>query len=58
MSKAGFITGMVTGVAVGVGATMVINPMDSKDKKRIKKNTSQVFTSIGSVADKVMDMYK
>ena len=58
MSKASFITGIVTGMAVGVGASMMINPMDEKDKKKLKKNTSQMFTTLGAVADRVIDMYK
>lgn len=58
MSKTSFITGIVTGMAVGVGASMMINPMDEKDKKKLKKNTSQVFTTLGAVADRVIDMYK
>jgi len=58
MSKGGFVAGIVTGMAVGVGASMLINPMDEKDKKKIKKNASQMFTTIGTVADHVIDMYK
>lgn len=58
MTKGSFITGVVTGMAVGVGASMLINPMDEKDKKKIKKNATQVFTTIGAVADHVIDMYK
>ena len=58
MSKGGFMAGIVTGMAVGVGASMLINPMDEKDKKKIKKSASQMFTAIGTVADQIMDMYK
>ena len=58
MSKCGFMAGIVTGMAVGVGASMLINPMDEKDKKKIKKSASQMFTAIGTVADQIMDMYK
>lgn len=58
MSRGSFVTGMVTGVAVGIGAAMMVNPMDERDKKKLKKNTSQMFTTIGAVADRVMDMYR
>ncbi len=58
MSKGSFITGIVTGMAVGIGASMLINPMDESDKKKLKKNTGQLFTAIGTVADNIMDMYK
>ncbi len=56
MSKGSFITGIMTGMAMGIGAAMLINPMDERDMKKLKKNTSQVFTTIGAVADSVMDM--
>lgn len=58
MSKGGFVAGIVTGMAVGVGASMLISPLDEKDKKKIKKSASQMFTTIGAVADHVIDMYK
>lgn len=58
MSKGSFISGVVTGMAVGVGAAVFLNQMDDKDKKRIKKNATQMFTTIGAVADHVIDMYK
>lgn len=58
MSKGSFVTGMVTGMAMGMGAVMLVNPIDERDKKRIKKNSTQMFTTIGAVADRVMDMYK
>lgn len=58
MTMGSFVSGVVTGMAVGVGATMMLNPMDEKDKKKLKKNTTQVFTTIGAVADRVIDMYK
>ncbi len=58
MSKGSFVTGIVTGMAVGMGAAMLVNPMDEKDRKKLKKNTSQFFTTIGAVADRVVDMYK
>ena len=58
MSKTGFTAGIITGMAVGVGAYMLINPMDESDKKKLKKHTSQLFTAIGAVADHMLDMYK
>lgn len=58
MSKCSFITGIVAGMAVGIGATMLINPMDEGDKKKLKKNATRMFTTIGAVADNMLDMYR
>ena len=58
MSTGSFVTGIVTGMAVGIGASMLMNPMDENAKKKLKKNTGQLFTAIGTVADNIIDMYK
>lgn len=57
-TKTGFISGVVAGTVVGIGASMMVNPLDEKDKKRISRNASHVFTTMGQVADRVLDMYK
>ncbi len=58
MSKCSFFAGIAAGIVVGAGAVMFIKPMDEADKKRLKKNTSRMFTSIGAVADQMLDMYR
>lgn len=58
MSKCSFVTGIVTGMAIGIGASIIVNPINEKDKKRLKKNTSSLCTTIGAVADRIIDMYK
>lgn len=56
MTKGGFVTGVIAGTVVGMGVSMMLNPLDAKDKKRLQKNTSQFFTTMGSVADRFIDM--
>ena len=58
MSKCSFFAGIAAGMVAGVGACMLIKPLDEADKKRLKKNTNRVFTAIGAVADQLLDMYK
>ncbi len=58
MSKCSFFAGMAAGIVAGVGASMLMKPMDDTDKKRLKKNTSRVFTAVGAVADQLLDMYR
>lgn len=58
MSKCSFIAGIAAGIVAGVGASMLIKPMDEADKKRLKKNTSRIFSAIGAVADQMLDMYR
>lgn len=58
MSKCSFIAGIAAGMVMGVGASMLIKPMDEADKKRLKKNTNRIFSAIGAVADQMLDMYR
>ena len=57
MTKAGFITGIIAGTVVGAGVTMMINPIDEKDKRRISRGASRMFTTIGAMADRMVDMH-
>lgn len=58
MSKCSFFAGIAAGMVAGIGASMLVKPMDEADKKRLKKNTNRIFTAIGAVADQMLDMYK
>jgi hypothetical protein len=48
----------VTGAVIGMGISMVANPIDERDRRRIAKKTSKLFTTIGSIADNVIDVMK
>jgi len=55
MTRAGFITGMIAGTVVGVGVAMMVNPIDEKDRRRITRGASRMFTTIGAMADRIID---
>ena len=54
MSKMGFIGGMITGAIVGGALTMLIDPVNDKQHRRMKKNSSHMFKTMGSVIDAMM----
>ena len=58
MNTGSFVKGMVTGAVIGMGISMVANPMEERDRRRLAKRTSKMFTTIGSIADNVMDVIK
>lgn len=58
MNTGAFVKGMLAGAVIGMGVTMVANPMDERDKRRLAKRTNRVFTTIGSIADNVLDVMK
>ena len=50
-----FTSGLVAGAIVGVSMSMMINPMDSRDVKRMRKNTGRFFSHVGNLLDSVLD---
>ena len=58
MNTMGFVKGMATGVIVGAAAALVIDPISSKQRNKIKRKTQGVFKSIGSVIDTAMEIMK
>jgi gas vesicle protein len=58
LNTGSFVKGMVTGAVIGMGISMVANPIDERDRRRIAKKTSKLFTTIGSIADNVIDVMK
>ncbi len=58
MNTGSFVKGMVTGAIVGMGISMVANPIDGRDKKKLVRRTSRMFTTIGTIADNVLDAIK
>ena len=51
VSMKNFYTGMLTGVAIGAVAGMIIDPLNDKQSKEMRKTAKGVFASIGSVMD-------
>lgn len=58
MHNNGFIKGMAAGLVVGAAAAIMIDPINDKQRNRIKRKTEGVFRSIGSVIDTTLDIMK
>ena len=58
MNKAQFAKGMAAGLVVGAAAAIMIDPINDRQKNRIKRKTAGVFKSIGSVIDTAVDFMK
>ncbi|OQB16003.1 MAG: hypothetical protein BWY15_00130 [Firmicutes bacterium ADurb.Bin193] len=58
MNTGSFVKGMITGAVIGIGISMVANPVDEHDRRRFAKKTSRMFTTIGQIADNVMDVIR
>lgn len=58
MSSSGFATGMAAGLIVGAAAAIIADPINERQKNKIKRKTKGVFRSIGSVIDTAMDIVR
>ena len=58
MHNNGFVKGMAAGLVVGAAAAIMIDPINDKQRNRIKRKTEGVFRSIGSVIDTTLDIIK
>ena len=46
-----FYTGMIAGAALGAVAGMLIDPLNDKQSKEMRKTAKGIFTSIGTAMD-------
>ncbi|WHH59678.1 YtxH domain-containing protein [Petroclostridium sp. X23] len=55
-----FTRGLITGTIVGATVAMMMNPMEERDRKRLKRKSGHLMRSmgevIGEVLEEVMDM--
>ena len=58
MNTMGFVKGMAAGMVVGAAAALIMDPISSKQRNRIKRKTEGVFKSIGGVIDTAMDIMR
>lgn len=50
-----FTKGVIAGAVLGAGMSMLVNPVDSQDVKRIQRSTSRFFSNVGNIIDSVLD---
>ena len=49
---------MAAGLVVGAAAALMLDPINDKQRHKIKRKTEGVFRSIGSVIDTAVDIIK
>lgn len=54
MKSIEFIGGVIAGAVVGSAITMFIDPISDKQKRKMHKNSSHMFKTMGSVLDAMM----
>lgn len=50
-----FTKGVIAGAVLGAGMSMLVNPVDGQDVKRIQRTTSRFFSNVGNILDSVLD---
>lgn len=57
MSVKGFLTGILAGAVVGAGASMLMHA-SPRTAKKISRDTSRLFSTMGCIADDILAMYR
>ncbi len=56
MSTKSFVTTLAAGLVVGAIAGMMVDPIDDKTHKKMYKSKNNMFKTIGTLVDNIMDM--
>ena len=56
MARSNFTRGLVTGAVIGATVSMMINPMEGKDRRVMRKKTKKFMNAIGNIVDDIMDL--
>ena len=56
MNAKGFIGAMAAGAVMGVVVGMLMDPISDKQHKKMQKQATNMFKTIGSIVDDVMSM--
>ena len=56
MNSGGFVKGMAAGLLLGACATMMIDPVSDKQRRRLQKMTEGVFRNIGNIIDSAISI--
>jgi len=51
-----FTKGLVTGTIIGATVSMMINPMEGKDRKVMRKKVNRFMRTVGNVVEDIIDM--
>jgi gas vesicle protein len=52
-----FIYGIVTGTIIGATFGMLLDPISDKRHKQLSKKKNEMFKTVGTAIDNIMDMF-
>ncbi len=55
MTKTCFTIGMLTGIIIGAGVGMLMDPIKDKQSKTMKKSATKAFRTLGSIIDTIIE---
>jgi len=53
--KMSFIGGIVAGAVVGSALTMIMDPLNDKQRRKLHKGTHSMFKTMGTVLDAMLE---
>lgn len=58
MNNSQFFKGIGTGIIIGAGLTMLMDPVTDRQRHKLVKKTEGVFKNMGEMVDAVVGMFK
>ncbi|MDK2801518.1 MAG: hypothetical protein PWP27_1770 [Clostridiales bacterium] len=56
MRRNNFTRGLITGTIIGATVSMMMNPMEDRDKRRLRKKANSFIRNVGDVIEDIIDM--
>ena len=56
VGSSGFMKGMAAGMLLGACATMMIDPVSDKQKRKMQKKTEGIFRNLGNIIDSAISI--
>ncbi|MBZ4645552.1 MAG: hypothetical protein PWR27_1889 [Petroclostridium sp.] len=56
MRRNNFTRGLITGTIIGATLSMMVNPMDRRDKKIMRRKTNNFMRTVGDIIEDIIDM--
>jgi len=56
MRRNGFTKGLVTGTILGATVSMMVNPMEGRERRAMRKKANKFMRAVGNIIEDIMDL--
>ncbi len=58
MNNSQFFKGIGTGIVIGAGLTMLMDPVTDRQRNKLVRKTEGVFKNMGEMVDSIVNLFK